>query len=71
MVMVTLPGEAIRLAATAAFNCVALRNVVVNCAPFQLAMAPETKLEPLMVRMKSGPPAGTDDGMRLVMAGPE
>lgn len=68
-VILMLPALAIRLAGTAAVNCVALTNVVVSAVPFQLTVAPERKLVPFTVRVNADPPSVAEVGLRLVMAG--
>jgi hypothetical protein len=68
-VMPALPPLAIRLAETAAVNCVELTNVVVSAAPFQFTTAPLRKLVPFTVSVKASPPAGVEAGLRLVIAG--
>jgi hypothetical protein len=68
-VILALPGLAIRLAGTAAVNCVALTNVVVSALPFQFTVAPEKKSVPFTVSVKVGPVAAAEVGLRLVMVG--
>src|SRR4030095_4168029 len=60
-----VPGVAMSLAGIAAVTRAALTKVVVRAAPFHCTTAPETKLPPLTVSVKLGPPAvalfGTND----------
>ena len=44
-------------------------NVVVRFVPFHLTTEPEMKLVPFTVRVKAGPPAVADEGLRLVVVG--
>src|SRR5580698_6765693 len=67
--MVTLPMFAIRLAATDAVNWVALTKVVGSVAPFHWTCAPETNPVPFTVSVNGPPPATTDAGLSVVMAG--
>ena len=48
-----------------------LPKVVGRSAPFQRTTDPLTKFEPLSVRVKAGPPAITEAGLRLEMMGRE
>jgi len=48
---------------------VALTNVVVRAAPLKLTAAPFTKLEPLTVTVRLGPPAAALAGERVVIVG--
>lgn len=64
-----LPPLAIRLAETAAVNCVELTNVVVSAVPFQFTTAPLRKLVPFTVSVNAAPPAGVEAGFRLVIVG--
>jgi len=68
-VILALPGAAIRLAGTAALSRVALPNVVDNGVPFHRMAAPETKFVPLTSRVKAGPPAVAELGLRLEIEG--
>ena len=68
-VMLALPALAIRLAGTAAVNCVELTNVVANAVPFQRTAAPERKLVPFTVRVNAGPPAIAEVGLKPVIVG--
>jgi hypothetical protein len=43
--------------------------VVVRSTPFHRTLDPETKLLPVTVRVKAGPPAVVEDGVMLVMIG--
>src|ERR1017187_7106879 len=63
------PTEAMSLAGTAAVNCVALTNVVVSAAPFHCTTEPETKPEPLTVKMNPPAPATALDGASEVSTG--
>jgi len=60
-------GVAIKLAGTAAVNCVALTKLVTSAAPFQFTVAPDTKPMPLTVSVKAVPPAVAEVGLKLVM----
>jgi hypothetical protein len=60
---------AIRLAGTAAVSWLALTNDVVSAVAPHVAVAPETKFVPLIVRVKAAPPAGAELGLKLVMVG--
>jgi hypothetical protein len=66
---VTVPGVAMSLAGIEAVSCNALTKVVVRSAPFHLMVEPETKLDPLTVRGKPGPPALAIVGLILVSTG--
>ncbi len=68
-VMLALPALAIRLAATAAVNCVELTNVVVSAVPFHCTVAPERKPVPFTVNVNAAPPTVADAGLRLVITG--
>jgi hypothetical protein len=68
-VMPALPPLAIRLAETAAVNCVELTNVVVSAVPFQFTTAPLRKLVPFTVSVNAGPPAGVEAGLRPEIVG--
>jgi len=68
-VTLTEPAVAIRLAGTAAVNCVALTYVVVRAVLPHCTVAPETKFVPLTVRVKADPPAVVEVGDRLVIVG--
>jgi hypothetical protein len=65
------PAAEIRFAGTAAVNCVALTKVVVSAVLFHFTPAPDTKPVPLTVKVKAGPVAVADGGLRLLMAGGE
>ena len=58
-----------RLASTVAVICVPLTNAVERGAPFHNAVAPGTKLIPLIVRMNVGTPDMAALGLRLVRMG--
>src|SRR5450759_3045755 len=60
-----VPAVAKRAAGTRAVNWEALTKVVTSLAPFHCTMELAGKLPPLTVRVKSGPPANTEAGMRL------
>jgi hypothetical protein len=64
-----VPAVAIRLAGTAAVNCVALTNVVVNAVMFQYTAELETNPVPVTVSENAAPPAAADDGFRPVITG--
>jgi hypothetical protein len=67
--IVAVPGVAMSLAGIEAVNCEALTKVVVRFEPFHLMVEPKTKLDPLTVRAKPGPPALAPAGLRLVSTG--
>ena len=52
-----VPGDAISAAGIPAVSCVEFMNVVVRLAPFQRTTEPLTKLLPVVVSVKPGPPA--------------
>src|SRR5579863_10167830 len=56
-VTLAVPAVLIALAGTLAWSTVPLTNVVVSWPPFQLTFDFETKLPPLTVSVKEGPPA--------------
>ena len=64
-----VPAVAMSVAGTEAVSCVELTNVVVRLLPFQLTTDPDTKLEPLTVRVKADPPAVALVGEIVLMAG--
>ena len=64
-----MPAATIRLAGTAAVSLIALTNVVVSAAVPHFAVAPETKLVPLIVKVNAAPPAVAELGLRLVIVG--
>jgi hypothetical protein len=64
-----VPAAAMSLAGMAAVTCVALTKVVVRAAPFQLTVAPETKLLPLTVSVNAAPLAVAVFGESEVRAG--
>ena len=64
-----LPGVPIRLAGTNAVNCAALTKVVAKAKLPIWAVAPERNPVPLTVRVKPGPPAVTELGLREAMEG--
>ncbi|MGA2113575.1 MAG: hypothetical protein ABSH56_02355 [Bryobacteraceae bacterium] len=68
-VMVVVPAVAIRLAGTAAVNCVALTNVVRSTVPFHSNIAPAANPLPFTVNVNAAPPAVAELGLRLLMAG--
>ena len=78
-VTVADPADAVRAAGTVAVSCVALTQVVASVVPFHWTTEPgsscwtqtqgEMKLAPFTVRVKSGPPATTDAGLRPEIAG--
>jgi len=53
----TLPPVAMSAVVMPAVSCVALTNVVVRALPFQRTVEPLTKLVPVTVSVKAGPPA--------------
>ena len=71
MLTVTLavPAEAMSLAKIEAVSLVALLKVVVRSDPFHATVAPDTKLEPLTVRVKPGLPATAEFGVIPLIAG--
>ena len=68
-VTLAVPTAAIRLAGTAAVNCVDPTTVVLSDVVPHLALAPETKFVPFTVSVNAEPPAIAELGLRLVMAG--
>jgi hypothetical protein len=68
-VMDTVPAVATSEAGTAAVSCVDEPNVVVRAEPFQLTVAPETKLLPATVKVKPALPAVIQVGLMEVVAG--
>jgi hypothetical protein len=64
-----VPGVAIRLAGTVTVNWLALTNSGVSAVEFQLTVAAETKLMPLIVSGKEAPPAGIELGLKLSTTG--
>ena len=62
-------GVAISVAAIEATSSVLLRNVVVRGEPFQRTSEVVAKPVPITDRVKAGPPAGIDDGLRRVTVG--
>ena len=67
-VTAAFPGLAISAAGTAAVSWVALTNVVVSALLFQRTTDVESKLPPLTVRMKAGPPWVALDGEMEVIS---
>ena len=68
-VTVGLPAVAISDARIAAESWVEEMTVVVRSTPFHRTLDPETKLVPVTVRVKAGPPATADAGESVEMAG--
>ena len=68
-VIETVPGLAMREAATVAVSCVEETNVVVSAAPFQFTIEVETKFVPFTVRVNCGSPAAAQVGLIELMAG--
>ena len=68
-VTLAVPGAAMSLAGTAAVSLIALTNVVASVLPFHFAVAPETKFVPLIVRVKPGPPALAELGLKVAIMG--
>src|SRR5436189_228988 len=66
-----VPAAATSAAAMAAVSCVALTNVVVRAAPFQLTVEPPTKLLPVTVSVKAALPADVLVGDRAARVGDE
>src|SRR4029077_9096927 len=69
-VTAAVPAVATSAAPIAAVSCVVLTKVVGRAAPFQLTVAPETKLLPVTVSVNAGLPAATLDGLSAAIAGP-
>lgn len=63
------PAVAMSGAVTAIVTCVELTNVTVLAAALNVPVAPLTKLEPLMVRVKAAPPAVALVGENDVIVG--
>jgi hypothetical protein len=68
-VTLAVPAVAMSLAEIDAVRLVALFRVVVRFDPSQRTVEPETKLEPLTVRVKAELPATADSGLIPVIAG--
>jgi hypothetical protein len=68
-VMLAVPTVATSAAGIAAVSWELLTNVVVRFEPFHLTVEFETKLEPLTVNVKAGPPAIAELGLRLLRIG--
>jgi hypothetical protein len=64
-----VPSSARSVAGTEAVSCVELTNVVVRAVPFQSTVEPLTKLAPLTVSVKPGPPSVAEAGLILVVVG--
>src|SRR5450432_2999721 len=64
-----VPPVAGKLAGTVAVSCAPLSSAVASGAPFHSTVEVRRKLAPSMVRVKAGPPAGADAGVRFKMAG--
>jgi hypothetical protein len=58
-----VPAVAMSDAGIVASNCVLLTNVVLRALPFHLTVEPDTKFDPLTVRLKAAPPAVALDGL--------
>jgi hypothetical protein len=69
-VTLALPAFAIRLPGTAAVNWVAVTKLVESGEPFHCTTALETKLEPLTVSVKAGPPTVAPFGLSDVNVAP-
>ena len=67
-VTLAVPAAARSAAGTRAVTCDALTKVVTSGVPFQAIVAPDGKLLPLTVRVRSALPAEAEAGLRLVMA---
>ena len=65
----TVPAVATSAARTFARNWVADTKVVTRSEPFQRTFEPETKLLPVTVRVKAGPPVVIKVGLILLIAG--
>lgn len=68
-VMLAVPAVAIREAGTDADNCAPLTKLVASAAPFHWTAAPDTKPDPLTVRVNAAPAAVACPGLRLVIVG--
>lgn len=68
-VILAEPTVAMSAALIAALSCVAPTNVVGRLALFHRTTDPGTKFVPLTMRVKLGPPAWVEAGLRPVMAG--
>ena len=68
-VMLAEPDTSISLAGMDAVSRTLLKKVVLRFDPFHLTVVVETKLEPLRVNVKAGPPADTVPGSMLVSTG--
>ncbi len=64
-----VPAVAMSAAVIAAVNWVEETKVVVRFDPFHRTTEPATKLLPLTVSVKAGPPAVAEEGLRLVVVG--
>src|SRR4029077_4307746 len=67
-VTLAVPAAARSAAGTRAVTCDALTKVVASGVPFQATVAPDGRLLPLTVRVRSAPPTDAEAGLRLVMA---
>ena len=65
----TVVPVAMSEAGIATVRTVLLTNVVVRALPFHRTDAPETKLEPLIVSVKAGPPAVAEAGSNVLITG--
>jgi len=68
-VILSVPGDAIRLADTNAVNCVALTYAVDSPNPFQSTTAPEANPLPFTVNVNAAPPAVVLEGLSKEIAG--
>jgi hypothetical protein len=68
-VIVVLPGLEVSVAGMAARTRLLLRNVVARSTPFHRMIDEDTKPVPLTVRLKEGPPATSEEGVRLERVG--
>ena len=68
-VTVALPAVAIRFAGTTAVSCAALTYVLANAVVPHCTVALGSKFVPLMVKVNWPPPAGVEEGERLVIVG--
>ncbi len=64
-----VPAVAMSAAVIAAVNWVEETKVVVRFDPFQRTTDLATKLLPLTVSVKAGPPAAAEEGLRLLVVG--
>jgi hypothetical protein len=68
-VMLAVPVAAMLAAGMLAVSWELLTKVVVRFEPFHLTIELDTKPVPLTVKLRAGPPAGVEPGMRLFSIG--